>query len=288
MMALLREIRAKDFDIRHTFESAQPLTFYADYDYTDRVLTYPCDLGLVTAVFNGDSRNCVISAEEGAKAELIRRLRLKDNMRSIYEKICTDSFMKKAVEEYRGMRLTLNEPWITTVCFIVSQFNNVKRITGTVHNILNTFGRPIKEQGVFAGRRFPSQEELKKVPEKRLRECGTGFRAKYLIQAADFCTDNLDLDKLEGKSYPRIKEQLMEIPGVGDKVADCIALMGYGKLEAFPIDVWVKRAVEGIYFKKNAKRISELHEFAEERFGPYAGYAQQYLFHASRIGRRIA
>ena len=74
----------------------------------------------------------------------------------------------------------------------------------------------------------------------------------------------------------------MSISGVGDKVADCIALMGYGKIEAFPIDVWVKRTLEGIYFDGKRKRIGELHSFAGKRWGSYCGYAQQYIFHSSR------
>jgi N-glycosylase/DNA lyase len=285
MSARLREIRVRDFDIKHTFESAQPLTFYADYDYADGVLTYPCGKGMITAFFSGDSKNCSISAEPEAHAEIAHRLRLDDNMQRIYRSIGTDRFVRATIGKYRGMRLTLNEPWVTTVCFIISQFNNVKRITMITHNILNTFGTPITYEGVSAGKAFPSCEELLKVPEKKFGECGAGFRAKYLVQAADFCAHNLDLEKLEGRSYCSIKEQLMEIPGVGDKVADCIALMGYGKLEAFPIDVWVKRTLENLYFRGNAKKISDLHEFAEEKFGRYAGYAQQYLFHSSRINK---
>jgi len=97
----------------------------------------------------------------------------------------------------------------------------------------------------------------------------------------------MDLYRLRGKGYDSIKESLMEIDGVGDKVADCIALMGYGKLEAFPIDTWVKRMLESIYFGKERRSIAALHEFADERWGKLAGYAQQYLFHYSRNYSRL-
>ncbi len=284
MMAVrLQEIRAKVFDIRHTFESAQPLTFYAYYDYADRVLTYPSSKGLVTAVFNGSSGNCRIVAHSSgtlsAKEEITSRFRLRDDMKKIYRRISTDKFVRAAIKEYYGMRLTRNDPWETTMCFIVSQLNNVKRITMIMHNIINVLGSPIMDDtGVMAGRGFPNCESLANATEKKLMACGAGFRAKYLVQAAEFCTNNIELDKLKCRSYGKIKEQLMEIPGIGDKVADCIALMGYGKLEAFPIDVWIKRTLENMYFNGKPKKIEELHEFAEERFGDLAGYAEQYIY----------
>jgi N-glycosylase/DNA lyase len=276
-------MEAKDFDIRHTFESAQPLTFYGDYDYADSVLTYPTRNGMLTAVFKGDCRECRIAAhssgDQSAKDELVRRFRLRDDMKKVYKRIGTDEFMSAAIKEYYGMRLTLNDPWETTVCFIISQLNNVKRITMIVHNIINTFGTPIiGDAGVVEGKCFPSSEELMRATEKSLMSCGAGFRAKYLVQASEFCTNNLDLDMLNDGSYDKIKEQLMEMPGIGDKVADCIALMGYGKLEAFPIDVWVKRTMEAAYFRGKEQKIDALHEFAEEQFGKLAGYAEQYIY----------
>ena len=218
----------------------------------------------------------------------MRRFRLRDDMKKIYRKIGTDNFVRSAIKEYPGLRVTLNEPWETTVCFIISQLNNVKRITLIVHNIINTMGNPIMgDTGMPAGRGFPKCEDMLNATEKRFMACGAGFRAKYLVQAAEFCTNNLELNKLKGKSYDKIKEQLMEIPGVGDKVADCIALMGYGKLEAFPIDVWVKRILENTYFNGKQKSIEELHEFAEERFGSLAGYAEQYIYvYGRQMGMR--
>ncbi len=279
----LQEIRVKDFDIRHTFESAQPLTFYADYDYADSILSYPVGVGMMTAVFRGDNHECRVAAyssgARSAKEELVRRFRLRDDMKKIYRSIGTDDFMRAAIKEYYGMRLTLNDPWETTMCFIISQLNNVKRITMIVHNIINTFGTPIiGDAGFVEGRRFPACEDLVRATEKSFMSCGAGFRAKYLVHASDFCTNNIDLDKLNGKSYDKIKAQLMEIPGIGDKVADCIALMGYGKLEAFPIDVWVKRTMEAAYFRGKEKKFDEIHEFAEDRFGKLAGYAEQYIY----------
>ena len=127
--------------------------------------------------------------------------------------------------------------------------------------------------------RFPTSEELMGASEAQLRGIGLGFRAKYIKHAAEYCTNNIDLDRLGRKDYGLLKDSLMEINGVGDKVADCIALMGYGRLEAFPIDVWVKRTMEKVYFKrKDARRCQDIHEFAYDQWNRHRGYAQQYIF----------
>ncbi len=175
--------------------------------------------------------------------------------------------------------MTQNDPWETLLCFMISQFNNVKRIRMIAKNIINRFGAPIKDDmdNVIA-RSFPTSAALARASRAEILSCGTGFRDKYLKEAAEFCTHNMDLYSLRPKPYKEIKENLMEISGVGDKVADCIALMGYGKTEACPIDVWMKRILEHVYFKGRKQRIGKLHEFVEDRWGAYAGYAQQYLF----------
>jgi N-glycosylase/DNA lyase len=214
-----------------------------------------------------------------AMKDLKYRFGLNDNMKKIYEQISTDEFVKSAIATYPGMRVTVNDPWETTVCFIISQFNNVKRIRLITKNIVKRFGYSIDGTDT---RTFPSSEVLSGASITDFRECNAGFRAKYLKSAAEYCTNNLDLYKLRSKSYEELKEELMTISGVGDKVADCIALMGYGKLEAFPIDVWIKRMMERLYFKGKVMKPREIHDFAIGRWGDMAGYAQQYIFHYAR------
>jgi N-glycosylase/DNA lyase len=184
------------------------------------------------------------------------------------------------------MRVTRNDPWEATLCFIISQYNNVKRIRLITKNIINRFGSDITDaNGKAVAKSFPTYEDLAVVPTKEFAACGAGFRARYIKEAAEYCSSNIRLNKLGRLDYHDLKEELMGIRGVGDKVADCIALMGYGKLEAFPIDVWVKRTMERIYFKGRNAKIKDLHAFAVERFGNYCGYAQQYLFwHGRNLG----
>lgn len=280
-------IRIKDFDIKHTIESAQPLTFFADYNFGDGIVSYPSGRDFIKATILGNSRSSQVRLDSGdldsAKKEFVTRFRLRDDMQKIYSRIGTDDFVKASIDHYYGMRLTLNEPWETTLCFIMSQYNNVKRIRLIIRCFVSEFGSDIlDDDGKIIGKSFPTSEDLTKFTEVDFRSCGAGFRAKYIAKAAEYCTNNIDLNKFKKLGYEKLKEELMRITGVGDKVADCIALMGYGRLEAFPIDVWVKRTLEGIYFKGKSKKIDELHKFAEERWGEYMGYAQQYIFHHGR------
>ena len=279
--------KVKDFDMRHTIESAQPLTFFADYNFNRKVIEYPSNGSMISASVNGSSRNAEVklasSDMKAAMKDFETRFALKDDMKKIYKHIDTDEFVHASIMKYRGMRVTLNDPWETTLCFIMSQYNNVKRIRLIIKNFVSSFGPEILDSdGRVIGRGFPTSEDLTRFTEADFRRNGAGFRAKYIAVAADYCTNNLDLYKLGNKPYEKLKEELMGIMGVGDKVADCIALMGYRNMDAFPIDVWVKRTMEKIYFKGRKKKIEKLHEFAENRWDGYRGYAQQYIFHTGR------
>ncbi len=278
------------FDLKYTFESAQPLAFHADYNAQSNTLTYASGAHIINVGAGGSVDRgtlLVVGKDIGyAAREVARRFRLGDNMRSIYRQIATDSFVKASIEKYKGMRITLNDPWETTLCFIISQFNNVKRIRLITKNILRTFGPSIKDdRDNVVANSFPEPGSLANATIKELMACGTGFRAKYIKDAADYCANNLDLSSLRTKGYAELKEELMRISGVGDKVADCIALFGYGNTHAFPIDVWMQRAMERTYFNGKKTSARKIHEFAEERWGAYAGFAQQYIYHYARSSR---
>ncbi len=283
-------IEVSTFSLKHTFESAQPLTFYADYNETSDTLAYPYNSTMINLMHSGSdvkgTLHIVSRHGEAAKGEVRRRFRLDDGMKKIYRKINTDDYIAKTIESYKGMRLTLNDPWETTLVFIISQFNNVKRIRLITKNIVQRFGAEILDSaGRVVAKSFPTSADLMKGTEKDFAELGAGFRAKYIKKAAEYCTNNIKLGTLPAYKYEKLKAELMQIDGVGDKVADCIALMGYGNLNAFPIDVHVKRTMEKIYFKGRKKKLGEIQEFAKRRWDGYQGYAQQYLFHHARINR---
>ena len=278
-------IIAKDINIRHTVESAQPLTFLADYDFDNGILEYTSGGRHALVGFrNTGEHDRFAFGNAHARRDFMERFRLNDRMDEIYSNISTDKFMADSVRKYRGMRVTLNDPWETTACFIMSQYNNVKRIRLIMRNLIWKYGSDITNRdGIVIARGFPTPEALSKVSEKELRAAGTGFRARYIKEAAETCSNNMLLHKMKGKSYDSIKDSLMGMNGIGEKVADCIALMGFGKTEAFPIDVWVKRTLERVYFNGKPRRIEELRDFVNERWGKaYRGYAQQYLFWGGR------
>jgi N-glycosylase/DNA lyase len=274
------------FNLLYTFESAQPLTFYADYDYSSNSITYAA--GELCIKLSSEEKDCdaelklIGKPKQSHINEVSKRFRLSDDMEKIYKKISIDGHVEEAIKRYNGMRLTLNDPWETTLCFIISQFNNVKRIRLIVSNIVERFGEEAQCYDGSVIKSFPSSERLMEATDSELRALGTGFRSKYIRSAAEFCTNNMDLYKLNPKNYEKLKSRLMEIDGVGEKVADCIALMGYGNLEAFPTDVWIKRTMEKLYFDGKKVKIRDIHEFAKDYWGKYAGYAQQYLFHNAR------
>ncbi len=277
--------RVRCFNMKETFDSAQPLTFHADLHDGKRLVYFEGKEGY-EVVHDGSVDNGSILLENPNAAKIKKmtgRLRLGDDLERIYEGINTDSFIGASIIEYRGMRLTLSDPWETTVCFIISQFNNVKRIRLITKRLIESLGSPVYgDDGKIIGKSFPTSEQMADAGSRALCSIGAGFRAKYLVSAARFCSESMDLYSLRRKGYDSLKESLIEIDGVGDKVADCIALMGYGRLEAFPIDTWIKRMLESVYFKKESRSVAALHDFADERWGSLAGYAQQYLFHYAR------
>ena len=287
---MIKQIDVSLFSLRHTFESAQPLSFYADYNENGSVLSYAERGEIVKIMHRGSVEKGmleILSRDNSAAHDAFTRFRLKDRMPTIYKNISTDEHISNSISLYNGMRLTMNDPWETVLTFIISQFNNVKRIRLITKNIVNKFGRPVfGSNGEIIGKEFPESKALLKATEKDFMALGAGFRSKYIVEAAEYCTHNIDLYKFSGSNYYKLKEDLMLIKGVGEKVADCIILMGYGNLKAFPIDVHVKRTVERLYFKGRKKKLREIQEFAEERWGRYRGYAQLYLFHNARTGSR--
>lgn len=284
-------MRVTDFSMRHTIESAQPLAFFGDEKGDGNGVAYPYKNGIVEAEQRGDvlsySGYGGIRAAE-LRGEVRRRLGLDDDLASIYKYIATDPFIRAAIGRYRGLRITRNDPWEATLCFVISQFNNVKRIRMIVRKLVAAYGAEhVVHSGevAFRFRSFPRPEALAEMRVDELMRHGTGFRAKYIRSVAREWRDEKGFARLASRDYADAKEELMALDGVGDKVADCILLFGYGRLDAFPVDTWIKRIVEHVYFNGRRRNVREVHEFAEERWGEHAGYAQQYLFHAGRLGK---
>ncbi len=274
-----------------SLNSGQPLAFHSVYKLDDKMahVSYVTSKGVIELRYpEGEPTSSIAYRYHGAytrasaRAEVSARFGLDDDMGLIYEKIRTDRNISAAVSGLYGMRVTRNEPWETTLCFVISQFNNIKRIKGIVRAMIHRYGE-VLESGDKATRLFPSPETISTASASELKACGAGFRAKYILGVAKACSGELDLERLHRMDYQEAKSLLMGIDGIGDKVADCILLMGYKKLDAFPIDVWIKRSMQRLYFDNRKTSIDAIHEFAAEKWGGYAGYAQQYLFHHARM-----
>ena len=135
---------------------------------------------------------------------------------------------------------------------------------------------------------FPTPARLARCTEAELRACKMGFRAPYVLETARLLTaGQFDLTRLHNLPVEIAREELMNLPGVGRKIADCVLLFAYGFQSAFPVNVWVMKALRQLYFPKRKVNMQRLHRFAAEHFGTCGGYAQQYLFHYMRTKEKV-
>ena len=227
---------------------------------------------------------CGPSDEAAFAPRLAEYFRFDDDISKIYDVINQDERVAAMVRQYPGLRVLRTEPWECLVAFICSATSNIPRIHQNMESISRAFGSPVSLNG-WTRHTFPTPADLAEAGEAELRRLGLGFRAPYVhLASVAVLEGRLDLDALIEMSYPEAKAALMERRGIGSKIADCIAVFSLEKLEAFPIDVWVRRALGEWYFpeqKTPPDRV--LLEWAQERFGRYGGYAQQYLFHGRRL-----
>lgn len=190
-----------------------------------------------------------------------------------------DESLRRAVAEHWGLRVLRQEPWECLASYIASSTKQIVQIRQIVGALAGRFGEPITD-GHHA---FPSAERIARASSRQLWDCKLGFRAKYLAAAARQVADGqLDLAGLSRMEYGHALEELLKLPGVGEKIANCVLLFSCGHDEAFPIDVWVERALCRLYFPRREVTKKKLREFVRGHFGPHAGWAQQYLFFSER------
>ena len=195
-----------------------------------------------------------------------------------------DEPMRAAVRACRGLRLLRQEPWECLASFILSSTKQIVQIRQIVALLCERFGTPAAVPPGHAPEfAFPATERIAACSEAELRACKMGFRAPYLRETAQaLLAGEVDLHRLHTLPTAGARAELLKLPGVGPKIADCVLLFAYGFADAFPVDVWVRKALRQLYFPR--RRVSEkrLARFSQTHFGPTAGYAQQYLFHYMR------
>lgn len=224
-----------------------------------------------------------IHAEGEADAASIRRyLDLDRDYAQIAGEYAHIPAARRAIELYPGMRV-LNQPaWEALIAFILSTNNNVGRIRKLVTDISSAFGPrfDVNGQAIYG---FPSPIMLAECDEDELRALGAGYRAPFLTGTALAVAEGFPLNDLRDMDYEEAHAMLTMLPGVGDKVADCVLLFGCGHASAFPVDVWVERLLKS-WFGVECKDRTKMMREARERLGAHAGLLQQFLFHAARMG----
>ena len=188
---------------------------------------------------------------------------------------------RRAIELYPGMRVLNQDPWEALISFILSANNNVARIRSLVQAICRDLGREYVYDGqAIYG--FPTPQALAACSEARLRKLGVGYRAPYLIGTAQRVCEGFPIERLCEMEYESAHAQLVSLPGVGDKVADCVLLFGCRQAAAFPVDVWVEKLLASWFGIQGSRR--KLAAEARRLLGDHAGILQQFLFHAARMG----
>ncbi|MGY5150503.1 MAG: DNA-3-methyladenine glycosylase 2 [Candidatus Nitrosopumilus sp. bin_68KS] len=232
-------------------------------------------------------KNGQINSFQNSKIDFFRK---NDNLECIIKSISKDKTVKKAVKQYSGLRILRQDPFQCLISFIISSNSNIQKIKISLEKLSKKFGNKIeyKNQEFFL---FPKAEKLARASIDGIVSCGVGYRAKFIKEASKMIlSKKIDFEYLKNCNYQETKEIIRIIPGVGNKVADCVMLFSLEKLEAFPLDRWMIRILEKYYsneFQINTKTITEkqyeyLHEKIVNHFGPYAGYSQQFLFKMER------
>jgi N-glycosylase/DNA lyase len=200
-----------------------------------------------------------------------------------------DEPMRVAMNACRGLRLLRQEPWECLASFILSSTKQIVQIRQIVSLLCERFGEAIPVAPEYAPAfAFPSPARLASATDAELRACKMGFRAPYLLETARRVAEGkTNLEQLRELPVEIARDELLKLPGVGRKIADCVLLFAYGFQSAFPVDVWVMKALQKLYFPKRRVKARRLLRFSEMHFGPNAGYAQQYLFHYMRTKHKV-
>lgn len=205
--------------------------------------------------------------------EISRFLDFNTDYLSVNNILSQDKTLKDAIGYAGGIRILRQPKWETLCSFILSQNNNIKRISGIIERLCECFGEPVGSERYS----FPEAEVLARLTVEDLAPIRSGFRAKYVIDAAKkVVSGEVDLEKIDILDTDSAREELMKITGVGPKVADCTLLFGFHKLDAFPKDVWIKKVLQQYYPEG-------FPDFAKQ----YGGIAQQYLFHYIRTAESL-
>lgn len=271
----------KDFNTDHIFDCGQCFRWEKDDDgsYTGTAK------GKIARISLRDDLLTIDNCDENDFQEVWREYLDLDTDYSRIKEYLTqnDDDIKEAVSYGYGIRILKQDFWETVVSFIISQNNNIPRIKGCIEGICSRFGRYI---GEYRGKEYydiPEAEKMAGLSAEDLAPVKLGYRAPYLIKTAQQMIDMGGPEEVRKMLLTAENpiEELQRFCGIGPKVASCISLFGLGRMDAFPIDVWMRRVMNRVYGIEE-KNIKDMNTYAAEHFGEYGGIAQQYLFYYIR------
>lgn len=278
-------IPAGDYDLGATLESGQAFRWRRRADSWEGVV------GARWVRLNQTASGIRAETAEppGSWDWLADYLQIGLDLGSVLQTFPADDPMRASLGSCRGLRLLRQEPWECLASFILSSTKQIVQIQEIIRLLCARYGTPVAgPAGAELWHAFPSAARLAAATEDGLRACKMGFRAPNLLATArQISAGKMDLDNLRLIPEEEARMRLMELPGVGSKIACCVLLFAYGFPRAFPVDVWVMRALRELYFPRRRPTPARLRRFIAEYFGPHAGYAQQYLFHYMRKRRPV-
>ncbi len=215
---------------------------------------------------------------------LSRYFRFDDNLPSIYESINRDLLIDRSIRKYRGLRLIRQDPWECLISYMLATASSIPTIQKRIYLLSQFFGQEL-EPGYFS---FPDPEALANADPAALDKCKLGFRTQNIKAAAEeVASGELDLDVLFRLEYRYARERLMRLRGIGEKVADCVLLFAFEKMEAFPVDTHIRQIIQHYHiddsYFETCKNMSCMGDWGREYFGQYCGYAQEYLYYQKRV-----
>ena len=269
------KVKIKDFVPEHTFSCGQCFRWEKQED------------GSFIGVANGqavritaDGETVTIDGitEEDYTSFWEKYLDAKRDYSGIKKAVNINETMNKSIQFGYGIRILRQEFFETLISFIISQRSSIPKIKSCVNKLCELCGEKTEFEGKIYYA-FPTPEKVAGLSEESLREIGVGYRAPYILKAAEaVLSGEIDSSLLEKADTPSAREKLLSLYGVGDKVCDCVLLFSLGKYDLFPSDVWIKRVMAEEFESETAK------ETGESEFGLYSGFAQQYLFYWRKFG----
>ncbi len=270
----------KDFSLTHIFECGQCFRWVRQQDGSFKGIVKG---KTVTVSFDGETLSMENSTVEDFIDIWFNYFDLGTDYSKIKSLLEKDETMHEAIKTGYGIRLLRQDFWEMLISFIISANNMIPRIMKIVETLSVMKGECIdRENSVFS---FPAAEAIAASTLEDIQQCRAGFRCKYIHQTSQLIANgNITRDKLLNMTTEEARKELVALPGVGPKVADCILLFSGIKYDVFPTDVWVKRVMEELYIKKEAS-LKDIQQYARDRFGDLSGYAQQYLFYHARLNK---